>query len=165
MAEHFLTVRGAARALGVHENTVRNWETSGALRAVHLPRSGFRRFRPDDVEKLKSEMRAGTEMVAGSDRRLGRVLQLLQTNEARLRKLGVSHVAVFGSTARGEARPDSDVDLLLELDSKRRLDIFDFVGIQDELHDILPFPVDCVLRKGLKRHVAPNALRDAIRVF
>lgn len=51
-----LNVRDTARALGVHENTVRNWETRGILRAVHLPGSGFRRFAIQDVERLRAEM-------------------------------------------------------------------------------------------------------------
>jgi hypothetical protein len=51
-----LNVRDTARALGVHENTVRNWEARGLLRAVHLPGSGFRRFAVDDVERLRAEM-------------------------------------------------------------------------------------------------------------
>jgi Helix-turn-helix domain len=51
-----LNVRDTARALGVHENTVRNWEARGILRAVHLPGSGFRRFATQDVERLRAEM-------------------------------------------------------------------------------------------------------------
>lgn len=51
-----LNVRDTAQALGVHENTIRNWETRGLLRAVHLPGSGFRRFAVEDVERLRAEM-------------------------------------------------------------------------------------------------------------
>jgi excisionase family DNA binding protein len=51
-----LNVRDTAQALGVHENTVRNWEERGILRAVRLPGSGFRRFAAEDVERLRSEM-------------------------------------------------------------------------------------------------------------
>ena len=51
-----LNVRDTARALGVHENTVRNWEARGILRAAHLPGSGFRRFVVQDVERLRAEM-------------------------------------------------------------------------------------------------------------
>jgi excisionase family DNA binding protein len=51
-----LNVRDTARALGVHENTVRNWEERGLLRAVRLPGSGFRRFAAADVERLHDEM-------------------------------------------------------------------------------------------------------------
>jgi excisionase family DNA binding protein len=51
-----LNVRDTARALGVHENTVRNWEERGILRAVRLPGSGYRRFSAQDVERLRTEM-------------------------------------------------------------------------------------------------------------
>jgi hypothetical protein len=51
-----LNVRDTARALGVHENTVRNWEERGLLRAVRLPGSGFRRFAAADIERLHAEM-------------------------------------------------------------------------------------------------------------
>jgi excisionase family DNA binding protein len=51
-----LNVRDTAQALGVHENTVRNWEERGILRAVRLPGCGFRRFAAEDVERLRSEM-------------------------------------------------------------------------------------------------------------
>jgi hypothetical protein len=51
-----LNVRETARALGVHENTIRNWEARGLLHAVRLPGSGFRRFSRVDIEHLRSEM-------------------------------------------------------------------------------------------------------------
>lgn len=50
-----LGVRKAARALGVHENTLRRWEKAGLIRAVKLP-TGVRRFRPEDVDRLRREM-------------------------------------------------------------------------------------------------------------
>lgn len=51
-----LNVRETARILGVHENTVRNWEARGIIVAIRLPGSGFRRFPPDEVERMRSEM-------------------------------------------------------------------------------------------------------------
>ncbi len=54
--KELLNVRDTARALGVHENTVRNWEERGILRAVRLPGSGYRRFSVQDVDRLRAEM-------------------------------------------------------------------------------------------------------------
>jgi excisionase family DNA binding protein len=54
--KELLNVRETARMLGVHENTIRNWEERGILRAVHLPGSGYRRFAAQDVERLCAEM-------------------------------------------------------------------------------------------------------------
>lgn len=55
-AEQRLNVRETARRLGVHENTVRNWEEQGLLRAIRLPGSGYRRFDMAEVERLRTEM-------------------------------------------------------------------------------------------------------------
>jgi excisionase family DNA binding protein len=52
----FLNVRETAKELGVHENTVRNLEKKGTLKAVRLPGSGFRRFRKEDVDRMREEM-------------------------------------------------------------------------------------------------------------
>ena len=57
-AEQRLNVRETARRLGVHENTVRNWEERGQLRAIRLPGSGYRRFDLAEVERLRMEMLA-----------------------------------------------------------------------------------------------------------
>jgi hypothetical protein len=56
MTAELLNVRDTARILGVHENTIRNWEERGILRALHLPGSGYRRFAAQDVERLRTEM-------------------------------------------------------------------------------------------------------------
>jgi excisionase family DNA binding protein len=52
----FLNVREAAKQLNIHENTVRNLEKRGELKAVRLPGSGFRRFRKEDIERMRKEM-------------------------------------------------------------------------------------------------------------
>jgi len=55
--EQLLNVRQTADELGVHENTVRNLERRGELKAIKLPGSGFRRFRKKDVDRMQREMR------------------------------------------------------------------------------------------------------------
>lgn len=54
--KEFMNVRETAEQLGVHENTVRNWETRGVLRGIKLPGSGFRRFPREEVERMRREM-------------------------------------------------------------------------------------------------------------
>jgi excisionase family DNA binding protein len=51
-----LNVRETARRLEVHENTVRNWEDRGLIRAVRLPGSGYRRFDLAEIERLRAQM-------------------------------------------------------------------------------------------------------------
>jgi excisionase family DNA binding protein len=54
--KNFMNVRQAASELGVHENTIRNWEDQGLLHAIRLPGSGFRRFPKDEIERMRREM-------------------------------------------------------------------------------------------------------------
>jgi excisionase family DNA binding protein len=51
-----LNVRETAQILGIHENTVRNWVERGILQAARLPGSGFRRFDPQQIERLRDAM-------------------------------------------------------------------------------------------------------------
>lgn len=52
----FMNVRQAASELGVHENTIRNWEAQGLLHGIRLPGSGFRRFPKEEIERMRREM-------------------------------------------------------------------------------------------------------------
>ncbi|HTW42841.1 MAG TPA: helix-turn-helix domain-containing protein [Solirubrobacteraceae bacterium] len=54
--KEFLNVRETASELNVHENTVRNLEKRGQLKAIRLPGSGFRRFRKEDIDRMRKEM-------------------------------------------------------------------------------------------------------------
>jgi excisionase family DNA binding protein len=54
--QEFLNVRQAAQEMGVHENTIRNWERRGLLHGIRLPGSGFRRFPREEIERMRREM-------------------------------------------------------------------------------------------------------------
>lgn len=97
--------------------------------------------------------------------RIPTVLHILRAAAPRLQQLGVKHLSLFGSTARGTQDPDSDIDLMLDLDAKRCIDLFDYAGIVAEIQKLLPQPVDVARRDRLKPHVAADALRDEIHVF
>src|SRR5258707_6234836 len=102
---------------------------------------------------------------SGNDQRLAAVIRALQASAEKLRRLGVRHLSIFGSTARGTARPDSDVDLLIELDARREIDLFDYAGIVGEIQQVIAHPVDVARRDKLKPDVVAEALRDEIRAF
>lgn len=75
---------------------------------------------------------------------------------------GAHNPRLFGSAARGEADPQSDVDLLVELEPGRSL--FDLGGLQFELERLLSCPVDVVTERGLKARIRERVLREAVQV-
>ena len=72
---------------------------------------------------------------------------------------GAHNVRVFGSVARGEARPDSDVDLLVELEAGRSL--LDLGGLLMDLQTLLGREVDVVTDKGLRDRIRTRVLQEA----
>jgi predicted nucleotidyltransferase len=78
-----------------------------------------------------------------------------------LRKHGVVKAQVFGSYARGEAKPDSDLDLLVTMDSSRSL--FDLGGLQYDLEQALPGGVDIATK--LNKHFEPFITPDLIEIL
>jgi uncharacterized protein len=73
---------------------------------------------------------------------------------------GARNVRVFGSVARGDARPDSDVDFLVEMDPDRSL--FDRAGLLTDLEAILGTAVDVATERSLRPRVRDHVLREAV---
>ncbi len=73
----------------------------------------------------------------------------------------VRELSVFGSMARGQARPDSDVDLLVVFEEDARVTLFTLIELQSDLSDLLERPVDLVPKNGLKRALQPEVLAEA----
>jgi uncharacterized protein len=65
----------------------------------------------------------------------------------------VTHAALFGSRARGDARADSDTDIMIEIDPEARIGVWDYVGIKDYIAGLFDGPVDVVKRKTLRPYV------------
>lgn len=96
---------------------------------------------------------------------LDTVLETLRNHESELRQFGVSHASVFGSVARGKAKPDSDIDVLVELDQNRPMGIFEYARLKLYVNEILDGAADVVNRGTLKPLLRDNILNDAINVF
>ncbi len=75
-------------------------------------------------------------------------------------KYGASNVRVFGSVARGEARPDSDIDLLVRFKPGYRL--WDKIGLKQDLEELLGRKVDVVHNQFIREEIAPDILKDAV---
>lgn len=89
----------------------------------------------------------------------------LKALEQPLRERGLTSLALFGSTARGTARADSDVDVLIEVAPDIRFSLIDLVSVKDFLEDRLRRTVDVVTREGLDPAIRDRVIREARAVF
>jgi uncharacterized protein len=92
-------------------------------------------------------------------------LATLRRYEADLRARGIRHAGVFGSVARGEGRPNSDLDIIIDIEPDARVTIFDYVGLKEYIAGLFGGAVDVVSRDSLKPHIRPAVTADAIYAF
>ena len=91
------------------------------------------------------------------------IAALIEKKKTEIREIAAKHgahnIRVFGSVARGEARPDSDVDFLVDMEPGRTL--LDLGGLLMELRDLLGVDVDVVTEHGLKPRIRDRVLKEA----
>ena len=92
-------------------------------------------------------------------------LKILRQHEADLRARGIRRAAIFGSVSRGQARPESDLDVMIEIDKAAKLTVFDYVAIKRAVAELFPGPVDVVNGAALKRAVGRSGRRDIVYAF
>jgi len=90
------------------------------------------------------------------------VLERLRAHRGRLAELGVASLSVLGSVARGESRPDSDVDFLVEFDGPATFDRY--MQLKFFLEDVLNRRVDLLTRQGIRPELRSSIEQDARRV-
>lgn len=93
------------------------------------------------------------------------VIAKLKRAEPALRARGIRRAAVFGSVARGDERPDSDIDIMIEIDPEAHITVYDYVGLKEFVAGLFDQPVHVANSSSLKRFVRPSATRDAIYAF
>lgn len=93
------------------------------------------------------------------------VIRRLRAHEAELRAMGIRRLSLFGSVARGEAGPDSDVDLAAEFDPAHRIGLFRFGGIAHRVEELLGARVDLVTEPIDKERFRLRVDRDRVLVF
>jgi predicted nucleotidyltransferase len=94
-----------------------------------------------------------------------RALDELRRQAPRLRALGVKHLSLFGSLARGEAGPESDIDLLIEVDPSSAFSLFDIVDLQDDLTAHLGRQTHFAFATTMRPWLRAAIQREAIEVF
>jgi len=89
-------------------------------------------------------------------------IAVLRAHRTDLERFGIKSLALFGSVARDEAGPESDLDLLLEFEGGATYDRY--MDLKLFLEDLLGCRVDLVMRKALKARLLPSVEREAVRV-
>jgi uncharacterized protein len=92
------------------------------------------------------------------------VFQLIGEAESRIRGLGVRRLALFGSVLRDEARPDSDVDLLVQFEPGQKT-AARFFALYDLLEELLPSRVELITTEALSPFIGPHILAEATDVI
>jgi predicted nucleotidyltransferase len=93
------------------------------------------------------------------------IIATLRQHEQDLRARGVRHAALFGSVARGTAGPDSDIDIMIDIEPEAVRDVYAYVGLKNYITDLFVGPVDVVNREALRPRLRPPAEGDAVYAF
>lgn len=94
----------------------------------------------------------------------GEAIATLKAHEAELRQLGVDHLYVFGSTARDQAGPESDVDLLFD-HPEGSLGLFQLMEVKDAAARVLGRKTDIMRQRSLHRVLRPGIEASALVLF
>jgi predicted nucleotidyltransferase len=100
---------------------------------------------------------------AGMDRE--HVIATLREHEAELKSAGVVRLSLFGSVARGDSTPQSDVDLMAEFDAARKFSVLGRVHLENRLADLLGAKVELANTPMLRDGIRERAVREAVLVF
>lgn len=156
-----LSASALARRVGITENAIRKIESgdskeprfsTGVRIAAALGVSPSELVPADDTADAPPD--------------LALTLRRIRACRAKLSKLGVAHVAVFGSVARGEATASSDIDVLVEPAAKRRFTLFDLTDAKEILQSAFDARLDVVTPATLERSPRGRAaLEEAVRAF
>lgn len=78
------------------------------------------------------------------------------------KKFDPAMIGVFGSYARNEQTKESDLDLLIDFNSK--INLLDLIGLEQELSEVLGIKVDLVTKRSVKENLLPFIQKDLIRI-
>ena len=93
------------------------------------------------------------------------IIAILREHQTELQRRGVRHAALFGSVARGDAGPDSDIDIAIDLDEDALPDVFAYAGMKRYIAELFPGRVDVVDRAALRPGIRAFVTADLVYAF
>ena len=160
-----MTLAEAARELRISPSTLRNQRRAGRLRARLVGKTYV--TTTEEVERYRraSLGRAGRPPRNGGRDEEGLTRVDPSGLEAIAARHGIRSIALFGSAARNEAGPDSDIDIVIDLEPTSTIGLFEHVGVADELSRLFGRRVDLVTWKALRPRMRATVEREAITIF
>lgn len=104
-------------------------------------------------------------MNLAADVSLDTLLTSLRGLEPALRKRGVTSLAIFGSRSRGDARPDSDLDVLVEIKDNIKFSLLDLIGVEHAIRDATGLETHAAMRRSIEPRFAERIADDIVEVF
>ncbi|MFZ2053735.1 MAG: nucleotidyltransferase domain-containing protein [Candidatus Aminicenantales bacterium] len=154
MDERWLSVDDVSKYLGIRPGTVYKWVERRGLPSRKIGR--LLKFRRSEIDAWMEGGASDSTRSGGGDR----LVRLLRDTLPDLKtRFGVSRIGLFGSAARGEAKPGSDIDILVEFDDPT----FDrYMDLKFRLEGLLGRKCDLVLADSLKSAIRENILSEVV---
>ena len=93
------------------------------------------------------------------------IIAKLRETVPALKAEGITSLAIFGSRSRGDARADSDLDVLVEVDPDIKFSLLDLVGVQHIIQDATGIETQATLKSELNERITERIADDLIKVF
>jgi uncharacterized protein len=93
------------------------------------------------------------------------IIEALRKNAAAIKAEGVSKLAIFGSRVRGDNRPDSDIDILVEVEPDASFSLLNLIGVEHIVEDATGLPAQVTIRRSMPPRIAERIADDIVEVF
>ena len=96
---------------------------------------------------------------------LNEIKKILKEQEKELKeRYGIKEIGIFGSYLRGEAKEESDLDILVEFEPEAKISLLEFVELENYLSDLLGVKVDLVEKSALKPRIGKQVLNEVVYI-